>query len=818
MKRFLILGIIYILGVAGFGQADFKPYPVPEKYRMKGGQSLPVRVNNAELKFFPPIFNQYGWSCNQASSIGYVMTYEMNRLRDLDAEEFENQYPPLYVFNFLNGASSAHGVSYFDSWEIIKAAGNPTMVDYPHWAETGIWMSGYEKYYHAMQNRIIENYSLYVGNPEGLNILKHFLIDRLEDEEHGGLANVQIASGGMQFRYTKQDSKDPGAPVLIGFGSVVGHALTIVGYDEEIGADVNGDGRITNDEDINNDGIIDMRDWEMGALIIANTWGEGWGRKGFAYCLYRVLASEGHSGGVWNKSAHMVKPVKQMNPVVTMRVKMTHTSRNKFRLLAGVSTDHNATEAERVMGFPHFNYQGGDLPLVGEDPADSTYFELGLDISSLVSDIEPGQPVRFFLMVDERDPSNIGEGEVIEFSVINYTGERKETISPDINVPIRNNATTVLSVAAEVDFNIVVVKDEPTNFVKPGELFTRQLEAEGGSPPYLWELVQDYEEDHFEKSFPDVSGVVLSSAGERNQFTRINLPFSFPFYGEKFDGLIVDEDGALHFNTEYYEYPYSINGNLVFQIRKSIIPFGCDLELINDTDMIRFESSNETAKIFWEASVIFEEQQYHVQVGAYLYPSGRIEFHYGSFTNPPGEMYNWMSGISNGDGRSYKIATVSQLGILFNNYGVSFEPNHYPGEVNLTSSGFLSCRPTVPDQIWNVNVRVRDKNNQISIGAVPVSTVNWEETELLSQSYPNPFRDATTISFLVPSRQQVVLRVYDTSGRMIKNLVDEELVAGEYRYQWNGSDYKNSAMDPGMYFYRLEIGDKWETGKVVLLR
>ena len=818
MKRFLVLGVVFMLGFAGFSQVDFPSYPVPTKYRMKGEQSLPLRVNNAELKYFPEIISQSGWSCNQASSIGYVMTYAMNRLRNLDSEAIENRYSPLYVYNFLNNAKNTNGVSYFDSWEVVKAGGTPNMVDYPFWSEVGLWMTGYEKYYNAMQNRVIENYSLYVGDPEGLGILKYFLYDRLDGQEHGGLANVQIASGGMQFRSTAGDSKDPGAPVLVSFGEVVGHALTVVGYDDEIGIDLNGDNQITNNIDINNDGIIDMNDWEMGALILANTWGKGWGNGGFAYCLYSVLAREGHDGGIWNKSVHMVMPVEQIDPVVTMRVKMTHTSRNKFRILAGVSTNPEATFADRVMAFAHFNYQGGDYPLVGDDPADSTHFELGLDISSLVSDLDPGQPVRFFLMIDERDPGSVGDGKVVEFSVINYTGERKETSCEQNNVTILNNTTTLLSVASEVEFNKVSIKSEPTTFVEAGEMFTRQLEANGGSPPYLWELVNDYEEEHFEETFPETTGVVLSSSGDRNQFTHIDLPFIFPYYGKEYEGLIVDEDGALHFETEYYKYPYSINGNLVFQVRKSIVAFGHDLELIDEADLIRFESSNEVVRIFWEASVMFEEQQYRVQVGAYLYPSGRIEFHYGSFTNPPGEMYEWMSGISNGDGRSYKKATVSQLGIIFPNYGVRFEPNDYPGEVSLTSEGELSCRPSLPDQIWNVYVRVRDKNNQISIGAVPVSTINWEETKKLSTSYPNPFRDITTINFLVPTEQRVVLRMYDTAGRAIKDIVNENLVAGEYDFTWDATDSQHNAMDPGLYFYRLELGDEWETGKLVLVR
>ncbi len=818
MKSFLILCLLSVLVFPGFGQENFPPYPVPAKYKMKSAQSLPTRVNNAELKFFPEIFNQSGWSCNQSSSIGYVLTYELNRLRDLDAGSAGNNYPPFFVYNFLNRASASNGVSYFDSWEIIKAAGSPTVTDFPLQYGPDVWMSGYEKYYRAMQNRVIENYSIHVGNPEGLEVLKHFLIDRLDDQEYGGLANIQIASGGMDIHYTSDVSKDPHAPILISFGEVVGHALTVVGYDDEIGYDNNGDGYITNDVDINEDNIIDMRDWEKGAFILANTWGKGWGRDGFAYCQYRVFASEGNQGGIWNKSVHVVKPVKQMDPVLTMRVKMKHSSRDKFRLMAGVSSNPEATVPERVMAFPHFNYQGGDHPLFNDDQSDSTLFELGLDISSLISDFEPGENLRFFLIIDEKDPASVGDGEVLEFSVINYPDEKKETISDQKNVAIKNNASTVLYVNTGISFDKVGIKNVETSFVQPGELFTRQLEAEGGEPPYLWELVNDYEEEHFERAFPEVAGTVLSSAASRKQFTHIDLPFAFPFYGEEYSSMIVDEDGALHFGTEYYDYPYQVNSDLVFQVRKSIIPFGCDQEVIDDTDLIRYESSYEAAKIFWETSVLFENQQYKTQVGVYLYPNGRIEYHYGSFTTPPGAMYEWMAGISNGDGRSYKIATVSKLGILFQNYGVGFEPNNYPGEVSLTTDGMLSCRPADEGKIWNINVQVRDKNNQISNGLVPVSTINWEETKKLGSTYPNPFKESTNISFLVPSLQKVVLRIYDSSGRAIKDIVNQDLPAGEYKYVWKGSDQNYRAMQSGIYYYRLEIGEEWEVGKIVLMR
>jgi len=100
---------------------------------------------------------------------------------------------------------------------------------------------------------------------------------------------------------------------------------------------------------------------------------------------------------------------------------------------------------------------------------------------------------------------------------------------------------------------------------------------------------------------------------------------------------------------------------------------------------------------------------------------------------------------------------------------------------------------------------------------VPVSTIKWEETPKLGTSYPNPFKEFTNISFLVPTEQNVVLRIYDSSGRAVKDIVNENLTAGEYKFIWNGNDYKHRAMQTGIYYYRLEIGDEWEVGKIVLV-
>jgi hypothetical protein len=83
----------------------------------------------------------------------------------------------------------------------------------------------------------------------------------------------------------------------------------------------------------------------------------------------------------------------------------------------------------------------------------------------------------------------------------------------------------------------------------------------------------------------------------------------------------------------------------------------------------------------------------------------------------------------------------------------------------------------------------------------------------LSQNYPNPFNQMTTISFNIPARAFVSLKVYDLAGRQVSSLVAEELPAGEYTRQWNAAGFPSS-----IYFYQLQSGSSMETKKLILLK
>jgi photosystem II stability/assembly factor-like uncharacterized protein len=104
------------------------------------------------------------------------------------------------------------------------------------------------------------------------------------------------------------------------------------------------------------------------------------------------------------------------------------------------------------------------------------------------------------------------------------------------------------------------------------------------------------------------------------------------------------------------------------------------------------------------------------------------------------------------------------------------------------------------------------------VTAPPFEVMVEGETSLpsafaLKQNYPNPFNGTTTISFLIPHRSAVSLKVFNSLGQEVATLVDRKFDPGSYYIYWNGDKYSS-----GIYFCRLRSSDHLETIKLLLLK
>ena len=103
--------------------------------------------------------------------------------------------------------------------------------------------------------------------------------------------------------------------------------------------------------------------------------------------------------------------------------------------------------------------------------------------------------------------------------------------------------------------------------------------------------------------------------------------------------------------------------------------------------------------------------------------------------------------------------------------------------------------------------------------ALHENSTGAEEIEILPQAYsllqnyPNPFNSSTTISFDLPRESQVLLNVFDVTGRVVATLADDVMSAGSQQIQFDAS-----ALPSGVYVYRLQAGRYSQSQKLVLLR
>jgi hypothetical protein len=88
----------------------------------------------------------------------------------------------------------------------------------------------------------------------------------------------------------------------------------------------------------------------------------------------------------------------------------------------------------------------------------------------------------------------------------------------------------------------------------------------------------------------------------------------------------------------------------------------------------------------------------------------------------------------------------------------------------------------------------------------------------LSQNYPNPFNSTTRISYEVPVNSQVVLKIYNTEGRLVRTLVNGQAAPGTHHVTWNGLGNTGTAVSTGVYIYRLRAGDFNAIRKMVYLK
>lgn len=373
-------------------------------------EEVPQSVDNSKLKFFPPLISQIGGSCAQASNVGYMFTYEINRLLDRSAAVPENRFSYLYTWNFINDGQDDGSLG-LDGIQLALSNGIITEKDFP--AQNSFypfyWASGYGKYLNAMHYRAIVFRTIEISTPEGIQQAKQFLYNRNQPGKPGGILTFSTQARGWTFNDNYQ------GPSLTGYKSLLTklanegpHAMTIVGYDDTVEYN-SGSGNIS-----------------KGAFIVINTWGRTMHDNGRFYLPYSFFMYKDRNNSELSADAHSVD-VEYRQPQIVFKVAVECDSRNDLSFRYGVSGKASDKLPTHDYQIAIANYQGGDFNMQGAY-SDAT-IEMGFDFTNAMDRVNEMKEPKYFLTIERNARGKKAATKAIlhKFEVIDYRQNKTYT-------------------------------------------------------------------------------------------------------------------------------------------------------------------------------------------------------------------------------------------------------------------------------------------------------------------------------------------------------------------------------------------------------
>lgn len=391
--------------------ASIPDFVLPAIYKDRTLHPLPKAVDLTTQKFMPPFkgWSIQGWSCANATAVSFVYGYEAQRALNLASSGSTPNFPYEYTYHFLNSANQAEGGDgwmFVEAFDILKETGAPSSVDFGgfEWGNGSAgWMTGYDKYYKAMKVRASEYYKIDASTAANDELIKQYLVDHGDGSAEGGLLTFQINSSKMPSATVN------GRRTFTSLGSGGGHALVICGYDDA------------------HDG---------GSYLCVNNWGDG-----LYWAPYRLFRAGGGLATASGTPVMFCRVRKDYSPKFTLKVSLTHGSRNSIAIMTGVAGSSSATSPTKTKDYAGaFNFAGGPNPMVGKGL--SPTIEIGLDLTDFVPEIT-GKDAKFFLHVVSKG----GSGQINSVSLMDYTGAQvKEIPAAETNKSIVAGATTTVSI------------------------------------------------------------------------------------------------------------------------------------------------------------------------------------------------------------------------------------------------------------------------------------------------------------------------------------------------------------------------------------
>lgn len=233
-----------------------------------------------------------------------------------------------------------------------------------------------------------------------------------------------------------------------------------------------------------------------------------------------------------------------------------------------------------------------------------------------------------------------------------------------------------------------------------------------------------------------------------------------------------------------------------------------EMPLLAGLDVIQYvDYTWENDHIFFDAAnnllTQFDSHYVGIKLLSEATTSAQVFKWYEGYSDPDSSYYAWLHG---GTFDTDTLLTDADGGVSI----LGGPPTTFQPAASKTIYFAVSVGTNNSEMLANM-LLARQKYSTLT--SVETDITSIPSKYLLEQNYPNPFNPSTKISYQLPQSGFANLKVFNTLGREVATLVNEEKSAGKYEVDFNAGN-----LSTGVYFYKLTSNNFTQVNKMLLVK